>query len=80
MITEKREKKLGYGTWETTGVEGLLKASGTQSDRIYIERWQKTMAKWVALRPLFEVCARETGYGGGGRMRKVWWRQDAKKK
>ena len=24
------------------------------------------MAQWVALRPLFEVCERETGYGGGG--------------
>ena len=35
------------------------------------------MAQWVALRPLFEVCARETGYEGGGRRRKVWWRQEA---
>ena len=35
------------------------------------------MAQWVALWTLFEVCARETGYEGGGRMRKVWWRQEA---
>ena len=38
------------------------------------------MAQWVALYPLFELCARDTGYEGGGRRRKVWWRQDATEK
>ena len=33
--------------------------------------------QWVALRPLFEVCARETGYGGEERRRKAWWGQEA---
>ena len=36
-----------------------------QSAGIYIEQRQATVAQWVALRPLFEVCARETGYEGG---------------
>ena len=48
--------------------------------RIYIEKQQATVAQWVALHPLFEVCARETGYEGGGRRRKVWWRQEATEK
>ena len=48
--------------------------------RIYIEQQQATVAQWVALHPLFEVCARETGYEGGGRRRKAWWRQEAKEK
>ena len=75
MITGKRTKKLGYGTWETPGAEGIREAARTQSDRIYIERQQATVAQWVTLYPLFEVCSRETGYEGGGRKRKVWWRQ-----
>ena len=62
MITGKRAKQLGDGTWETAGAEGIREAAGTQSDRIYIEQRQETVAQWVALRPLFEVCAREIGY------------------
>ena len=40
-------------------------------------RRHATLAQWVAMRPLFEVCARETGYGGGGSRREAWWRQEA---
>ena len=76
MIAGKRENQLGYGTWETLGAEGIREAAGTQSARIYIERRQATVAQWVVLRPLFDVCARETGYEGGGRRRKVCWRQE----
>ena len=35
------------------------------------------MAEWVALRPISEVSAKETGYEGGGRLREPWWRQAA---
>ena len=38
------------------------------------------MAQWVALRPLFEVYARETGYEGGGRRTNMWRRQEVTKK
>ena len=48
--------------------------------RIYIEKQQAIVSQWVALRPLFEVCARETGYEGGRRSRKEWWRQEATEK
>ena len=36
-----------------------------------------TVAEWVAIRPIFDVCARETGYEGGGRLQVPWWRQKA---
>ena len=42
----------------------------------YIGRRQATVAQWVALRPLFEVCAREKGYEGGGSRREDLWRQE----
>ena len=35
------------------------------------------MAEWVATWPIFDVCARETGFEGGGRLRVPWWRQKA---
>ena len=80
MITEKRDKHLGDGEWETPGAEGIQEVAGTHPDMIYIERRQATVAQWVALRPLFEVCAKDTGYEGGVRRRKVWWHQEATKK
>ena len=43
MITGRKAKQLGDGTWETLGAEGILESAGTQSDRIYIEQRQATM-------------------------------------
>ena len=80
MIMGNGTKQLGDGTWETPGAEVIREAAGTQSDRTYIEQRQATEVQWVALRPLFEVCARETGYEVGGWRRKVWWRQEATEK
>ena len=34
------------------------------------------VSQGVALRPIFEVCAREQGFGGGVQQRKIWWRQE----
>ena len=42
-----------------------------------MDRQQATVAEWVALRPIFDVCARYTGYEGGGRLQVLWWRQEA---
>ena len=80
MIMEKRAKKFGDGSWETPVAEGIRKAAVTHSDRIYTEQRQATIAQWVELRPLFEVCARKKGYEGGGRRRKVSWSQEATRK
>ena len=33
------------------------------------------MAEWVATHNCFDVCAQETGYEGGERLRVPWWRQ-----
>ena len=35
------------------------------------------MAEWVSTRPIFDVCTRETGFEGGGRIRVPWWRQNS---
>ena len=53
IITGKRAKHLGDGTWETTGVEGIQEAAETHLDRIYIYLRKASVAQWVALSPLF---------------------------
>ena len=80
MVTGKRAKQLEDRKWQTPGAEGIREEAGTQLDRIYIEQQQATVAQWVALHPLFEVCARETWYEGGGLSRKVCWCQEARRK
>ena len=42
-----------------------------KSAMTYIVIRQATVAQWVAVRPIFEVCAGEKGYKGGG-----LWRED----
>ena len=36
-----------------------------------------TVAEWVALQTIFEVCTKEKGYKGGGKLHDLWWRQAA---
>ena len=54
--------------------EEVLQREGTQMLRKYVARQQETVAEWVATRPIFVVCARETGFEGGVRLRVRWWR------
>ena len=50
------------------GAERLLKATGNQNVRTYIDRRKSTVAQWVALRTIFKVCTKhEKGYESGGR-------------
>ena len=80
QIMGKRAWRKSDGKWVTTKAEVVWKAAGTQSEMIYIGRRQGMVAQWVALWPIFEVCARDTVYTGGGLRRDTWWRQEAPKK
>ena len=73
-------RRLRDRIWETPGAEGVQEAAGTQLERIYIGRRQETVDLWVALRPLFEVCERETWCEGGGCRREAWWFQESLEK
>ena len=46
-------------------------AAVTQSAMKYLERRKGAVAQWVVLRPIFEVCARDAVYEGGGGRRKA---------
>ena len=65
---------------EMPGEEGLREASVMQLTMTYIGRQQATVAQWVALRLLSEVCEREKGYGGVELRREAWWLQETTEK
>ena len=50
----------------------MLQAAGTKLLKEYINKRQGTVAEWVALWKIFEVCAKDTGYEGGGKLREPW--------
>ena len=58
----------------------MLQGAGTQPLQTYLDRRQATVAEWVALRPTFNVYARETSYKGGGKLQDPWWRKAAAEK
>ena len=69
-----------YGTWKRAAVEIFIREAGTQTLGTYIDRLQATVAEWVALRSIYEVCEWETDYEGRGRHREPWWRETAARK
>ena len=77
QVTGMKERRIGDKTWTKEGTDRVLQAAGTKPLREYIDKRQATVAEWVALRPIFEVCAKKTGYEGGGKLHEPWWRQAA---
>ena len=35
------------------------------------------VAEWVALRPILEVCEKDSVYVGGGKLQEPWWQKEA---
>ena len=66
QVTGMRTRRLGNKTWKNEGPERVLQAAGTKPLWEYINKKQAMVVEWVALRPIFEVCAKEKGYEGGG--------------
>ena len=79
-ITGQRVVRREDGTLMQVSADKVLEKTGTQSLRAYIDMSQTAVAKWVVLRPILEVCDRETSYKGGGRRRYPKWRQKASRK
>ena len=67
QVTGNRARWQQDGCWRREGADSMLQVAGTQPLRTYIDRRQATVAEWVATRPIFEVCAQEIWYEGGGR-------------
>ena len=67
QVIGKKAIRLGDKNWRKEGAESVLQAAGKKTLNDYIIKSQATVAEWVSLRSIFEVCAKETGYEGEGR-------------
>ena len=76
-ITRNRAVRQKDRTWRKVSAATVLEKSGTQPLGAYIDRRQATLAEWVALRPILEVCDKEKAYKRGRRRQEPWWRQTA---
>ena len=57
QVMGKKAQQISDMTWETSRTEVVREAAGTQSAMTYIGRRQAIVEQWVALPPIFEVCA-----------------------
>ena len=80
QVKKSKAKRLRDGSWREAEDNKVLLGAETQPLRTYLDRRQATVTEGVALRPVFDVCTRETGYEGGGKLRMPWRRQAAAEK
>ena len=74
-FTYKQAMRRRDGSWRQVTAEAVLQGAGTQTIRTYVDRGQATVAEWVATQTIFDSCAVEAGYDGGGRIRVPMWSQ-----
>ena len=60
QITGQRAVRREDENWRKVVSDKVLEKAGTQYLGNYIDRRQATVAEWVELRPILEVCDRET--------------------
>ena len=72
QMTGMKAQRLGDVIWKKEGQDRVLQAAVTELLREYINKRQETVAEWVALRPIFKVCAKYLGYAGEGKLREPW--------
>ena len=77
QVTRSNARRMKYGSWRQAEAKTILQGVRTHSLRTYVDRRQATVAEWVSLRSIFDVCARETVYEGGGGLQVPWWRHVA---
>ena len=77
QVTGIKARRFVDKTCQKGGTERVLQAEGTKLLQEYIKKREVAIEEWVALWPIFEVCAKGTGYKGGGRLREPWWEQAA---
>ena len=58
QVTKSKAKTLRDELWRKAATEKLLQGATTQPLQTYFDRRQAIVAEWVALRPIFDVCAR----------------------
>ena len=58
QVTGHKAKRQRDGDWISVTAARVLKCAGTQTPETYIDKLQVTMAGWVALRLILDICNR----------------------
>ena len=58
QVTKSKEKRLRDRLWWKAASNKVIQGVETQPLQTYLNRRQVTVTEWVALRPIFDVCAR----------------------
>ena len=61
QVIGKNRQRIGDDFWQMVAANSVLQAAGTQPFKTYIDNNQAKVAEWVALRPIFEERAKDTG-------------------
>ena len=61
-LTRNNPKRQRDRTWRSESSTKVLKEARNQTLGAYIDKRQETVAEWVALRPMLEICDRKMGY------------------
>ena len=79
-MTDQKEKRQRNGTCRSEAAAKVIKEARTHTLGAHIDKRQATLVDYVALRPILEICDRDTVYEGGGRFWELWlWQTKAKK-
>ena len=67
-VTGMKARRLWDEIWKKEGAYRAIQAVGTKPIWEYIIKNHLTVVEWLALWPIFEVCAKDTVYEGAGRL------------
>ena len=79
-MTGQKAKRKRDGICRIKAPTKVIKEAGTHTLEEYIEKREEIVEEWLGLRPILEICDRETGYEGGYMCDEPWWRQTADQK
>ena len=57
----KKAQRIGDENWRKEEADSVLQAAKKNPLREYINKRKATVAEWVSLQPILEVCEKETG-------------------
>ena len=80
QVTKLKGKRLNDGLWRKVSANKVLQEVGKQPLQICLDRRHAIVTEWVALQPIFDVCVRDMGYEGGGKLQVAWLRHESAEK
>ena len=80
QVTKSKAKQLRDGPWRKASTNKVPQGADTRPLHTYLDRRQATVAHWGDLRPIFDVCTRETSCEVGWKLQVPWRRQAAAEK